>query len=505
MKNALRFLKANFLPISVFVFIFVGLFVRDIHLFNVLFYDWDESMYAQIAREMIKSKSLITTFNGEIWFDKPPLAHLVIAIIFMLFGESEFYSRLLFVFLSITLLVFVYLLTKKVIEEIFQKEIKNNKKFINQITYLLPVFVISSANIFIDRATLLNTDTIIAVTWVGYLLFIDNYKIKGIMLVIGVWSKSVFGYYPLIIDIFRLRRRNITFKNVVKYVGLFAISSLWYLYGFLYSGSYFLDAHFLGQVLKRVGTPIELHDGGKYYYFIYLWKDIGILNILIFLGFVLIGLDVLKNLKAKKLFFLKSSKFINYLILLSSIPFLVLLTFSKTKIYWYIEIILPLLSLPIAYLFISAKNRVIKFIIASVVIVFFLISFVSQTYLLQIKYTLNERQSMALCSNKLSGSVIGVLVDEEERKVQNVLLAAHYDTPSSFYYGGSPSYVYYVQKRVKFFYNVEEFEKNLSNFSLLSLSTKDLEKNATLKNKMESEYTTMCTTENLVTYQKKSK
>ena len=40
------------------------------------FYDWDESIYAQVGREMIRARSLIPLWQGQFWLDKPPLAPL---------------------------------------------------------------------------------------------------------------------------------------------------------------------------------------------------------------------------------------------------------------------------------------------------------------------------------------------------------------------------------------------------------------------------------------------
>jgi len=68
--------------IITFFTIILGLIVRNYNLAKVLFYDWDEGMYAQIAKEIIKNKSLFTTFNGQVWLDKPPLVHGLISLIF---------------------------------------------------------------------------------------------------------------------------------------------------------------------------------------------------------------------------------------------------------------------------------------------------------------------------------------------------------------------------------------------------------------------------------------
>jgi hypothetical protein len=81
---------------------------------------------------------------------------------------------------------------------------------------------------------------------------------------------------------------------------------------------------------------------------------------------------------------------------------------------------------------------------------------------------------MAKCLSKLNSNKIAFLVDEEERKIKNFLEAAHYDTTSSFFYGGSPSFVYYSQKNIDFYYDINEFLNKYANYSQIVISKKDL-------------------------------
>ena len=55
----------------------------------------DEPRYAQIAREMLSNRDLITpTLGGHTWFEKPALLYWMIAGSFKVFGVSEWSSRL---------------------------------------------------------------------------------------------------------------------------------------------------------------------------------------------------------------------------------------------------------------------------------------------------------------------------------------------------------------------------------------------------------------------------
>lgn len=440
---------------ALFFFIFVGLLIRNSLYQKVLFLDWDEGMYAQIARELIRNKSLITTFNGEMWFDKPPLSHLLIALSFLLFGESEFYSRLMMSVLSLFLLFLLFLLTKKL--------------FKSTAASLINVLLLSASPIFLERATMLNSDLLVAISWLGYFVFWENYWLKLIFLTIGVWSKSVLGFYPLFFEtiycLFHIKtlKTKINKKNVF-YIFLFIIiPSTWYLFLFLKFGQIFVTHHFLSQMFKRLYVPIELHFGNKFFYFNYLWKTFGFINLFFIFGY----LNLIKNWKKE----IKNLK--RMLILISPLPFLALLTIMKTKIDWYVIIFLPLLNLSLSYVYLRYKSVILKIFILISVGIYFILNFLPQTFFLKINYLKPEKIDLALCLNKKEFKKLAFFVDDQERKNRQFLEAAHYNTTSSFYYGGSPSFVYYLNKPVKFFYKTEFENNELVNFDIIALSRAD--------------------------------
>ncbi|MGA8938447.1 MAG: glycosyltransferase family 39 protein, partial [Acidobacteriaceae bacterium] len=56
--------------------------------------DWDEGIYAQVSREMLRTGWLVPHWNSLVWIDKPPLTYWITALFFKLFGISEFTARL---------------------------------------------------------------------------------------------------------------------------------------------------------------------------------------------------------------------------------------------------------------------------------------------------------------------------------------------------------------------------------------------------------------------------
>ncbi len=476
--------KNKIIVILIFVFIFIGLTVRNLHLSSVPFYDWDEGMYAQIAKEIISNKSIFTTFNGQVWLDKPPLAHFLVSGTFLIFGYSEFWARMSMVVLAFILLILTYLSAKKLYSLIFLSRVDPTEELM---VSLIPVLILAGSPVFMDRSALLNSDTLIAIGWMGYLLYRDQYWLKLFFLTLGVWSKSVLGLYPLFIDagitLFRkiiLSKPQKQIPDIRKKILFLLLPSLWYIVGFLKYGQGFIYNHFQSQVLKRISVPIELHIGNKFYYLVYLWEKMGLMNILFIVGYILFLINFsIQILKEKKKFFDQKNILIISL-LCAPAPFFIFLTFMKTKIYWYVIMFFPFMCLSTLYIFLFLKKRIYKLIFFTGVVVYFLFSFSSQTFFSKTLSDSTERIELAKCIAKTPYEKVTFLVDDDERKIRNVLEAAHYDTTSSFFYGGSPSFVYYIQRKVDYFYFVEDFIKKYKQYSLLIISKKDIENNLIL-------------------------
>ncbi len=76
-------------------------------------HDWDESIYAQVSKEMVQGGDWLTLhYEYKIWMDEPPLLVWLTAIFFQLFGVSEFWSRAASAFSGIALIIVTYLVGK---------------------------------------------------------------------------------------------------------------------------------------------------------------------------------------------------------------------------------------------------------------------------------------------------------------------------------------------------------------------------------------------------------
>lgn len=206
---------------------------------------------------------------------------------------------------------------------------------------------------------------------VGLFLFWEKYWLKLFFLTIGVWSKSVLGFYPLIfevvyylINVDKLKTK-INWKNLLLLILFLLIPSLWYLFLYFRFGNEFINHHFLSQIFKRLYFPIELHFGNKFFYFNYLFEKLTFINFFIIFGYFHFLIHWEKELKNQR----------RLLIFLSPLPFLALLRIAKTKIDWYVIIFLPLLTIPISYLYTRSQSVFIKNLVFLSSVFFFIVNF----------------------------------------------------------------------------------------------------------------------------------
>lgn len=550
MKNKYLF------TICVFVFIGIGLIIKNLLYAPVEFYDWDEGIYGQVAWEMYENKTLQTTFNDEIWLNKPPLSHALIAIALGLFDRSEVAARMVMVFFGMVQLIITYLLAKKITQTIYKKELNQMSFFHKEIVYLLPVLALAATPLFIERSIVLNTDVMLGIGWSGFFLA-STFVPKLLFAMFGVLSKSIVGLYPLCVGLLELSKKNMTWKNMWKGILLVTLPLVWHIISYIRFGDFFIQAHLFDQVVKRVVSPIELHFGTRMYYLALLWENISFLTVFIAVaigiaGYFLVRLLLEQYITSKKtrflwiyglitiaigLFFVVPGPTTNinltvagiggviillihifwkqkyapedpsslsaYLVLVSPIPFFALLMMSQSKIGWYLVTLLPLFVLSLSYLYMTARFAFIRLPLLVITVGLFLVQFIPETYAFQLNHTTNDRLLLARCIHKQQPDSLAVLVDAQERQNRTVVESLQLDTATSFTYGGSPSFVFYAQKNIEFFYGMEDFTNRYSSFPLLMISTGDLNQMPGQYGIIQNEYTPVCKDNNWIVFEQK--
>ena len=74
---------------------------------------WDEAIYAQVSKEIVRGGGWLTLhWEGQPWFEKPPLFMWITAVSYRLFGVSEFWARVPSALSGITLIGVTYSIGK---------------------------------------------------------------------------------------------------------------------------------------------------------------------------------------------------------------------------------------------------------------------------------------------------------------------------------------------------------------------------------------------------------
>jgi hypothetical protein len=357
-------------------------------------------------------------------------------------------------------LVCIYILGKKLAKDLFKKDTPYL-----QLVALLPVLVVLSTQLFVERTTYVDYDMPLALGWLLFFVA-DTFYVQLLALLIGVLSKSLLGFFPLVFDIFYFKKLN---RPIWQWIALLMIPLIWHFISLAVYGNTFIQMHIVDHLLKRVSDPIELHFGGRTFYIKELLSQFSVLIGIIGISYVLLTINIAKQFMKKK--FIPAH---SVMILLSPLAYLVFLTVSKTKIPWYIMPTLPLLSLSVVYLFYAIRNKWFRIVLAICITLFFVYRFSTFTFFFKPDTSVKDKDKVAMCIQKLPQTSVAMLVDEDERKIKNVFEAAQLGISSSFIYGGSPALVYYSRKKIDFFYDVKEFTQKASSYKIVIVKKADV-------------------------------
>jgi hypothetical protein len=307
---------------------------------NGILEGWDESIYTQLGVEFVKNPSFTLYYNNQVWVEKPFLIGFITGIIQFIAPYNKVLLQSFFAIISLVNLYFVWKLA--------------NKCTPNKLLALFaPIFVINTY-LFFERATTVNTDTVLVFGLLGYYIFKDKFWIKVLFLCISVWSKSLLGFLPLLLDITLNFKESFHKNNRIKTILAFFIPSIWYFYSYLRYGNEFIQKHFIEQIFSRASTTLENHTGDWWFYFDYFAKTSPLAFILLMFSFVIgISLIFKKNTK-----WISISNFRNYEPAILGILYLILFSSSKSKLEWYLLPVIYLVS-PIIPKLLSSLHKTI--------------------------------------------------------------------------------------------------------------------------------------------------
>lgn len=406
-------------------------------------FDWDEAIYATLGREMMVGHDFLTShWNGDLWLEKPPAIAWVGSLGMSIFGANELGARVFMPIFAGLALYGVYLI---------------GLRLKDGYVGLAAMGILGYFNLFLSRARTVNTDGMLmaAIIWTVYAALIGSSPwLLGLAAASAIMVKGPAGLLAVLIAAPLLYKKSRSY--ILRGVASLLVFTLpWHLYQLFVHGASFYKPYLLEQVLTRATSPIEFHLESRWFYFLFLYKDLGLgMLIGVVLGLFFVGYQVWRT---KKL-----SQFA--LAAWWAILPLIIFTLAKTRLSWYILPIYPALGLLIAYALSALSiGKVAKKILAilvvgiSVQMLWHIYQYVDPT---RATSTLPDQLIVAKGLQKSSGSQVAMLVSSSERTAEAILPASQ-TISSSFRYGGAPSVVWYADKHVDYYYNYDTFTARL--------------------------------------------
>lgn len=433
-------LKNNFPQLLIATFLLIYYFVISRNLGRDGLFDWDEGIYAELGRQVIITKNILVTFwNGAPWLEKPPGIAWASAIGILVAGPSSYGARLLMPLFAIYVLYVIYRIGTHL------GSWKHG---------VIAAGVLASLNLFLGRTRAVNTDMALLASISTTILFLlENRPAWWVALSIfgGVWFKGIAGLLSVFIAIPLIITKNK--KYIINLIIACAILILpWHIYVYLKYGQTFLTPYFFEQVVQRATAQIEFHFETRWYYFNYLFENLGLGVLLVSgLGAISAAHHFITSSKDRTLYFT---------ILWWTLAPLVIFTLAKTRLFWYILPIYPALALLISEAIcrfqVGKTGKSVVAILALGVLAQAILVSSRSVELKKVSAPLPDRLFVAQSLGKLDKRDLAILVPPTER-LSEALLPAVARLSSSFRYGGMPSVVFYYGGHVNFFYDVDAF------------------------------------------------
>ncbi|MFA5991307.1 MAG: phospholipid carrier-dependent glycosyltransferase [Candidatus Doudnabacteria bacterium] len=306
--------------------------------------DWDEGIYAQVARQSFDTNSVADLHyyasispqnpNG-FWFEKPPLMIWLTQISYVIFGVTEFAVRFWNALFALGVVILSYFFALRL--------------FKSQVVGLLAVATFYLAHFFISQSLYLKFDIpvtfFILLSFLFFDLALENKKFFlwfWVAIGLGVMTKSVIGLLPLpIVFLQALITQNFTFlkqRNFYYGIGLFLLIVVpWHLIETVRHGSVFWQTYLGYHILSRYAHQLE-SNGAPFWYFVSQMKQ----NLL-FAGFSALSAiyfltRAIKNKTTEGFVFISTAVIFIFLFF----------SLSRTKLPSYIVVVYPFLAIMIA-------------------------------------------------------------------------------------------------------------------------------------------------------------
>lgn len=297
--------------------------------------DWDEGVYAQVAKEMhLRNDWLTPYYSGKPFVDKPPLLMWCTMLSYRILGIGVWQARLTTCIASIALLVLTMVFAAKTISP--------------HAGLLTGLFLLGIPH-FVKEAKMGHLEQIVSMFLTFSLVCFWYARTKkkaavwcGIAAGLAFLTKWVVGLCAPIVQIILIAAgiQRTLLKNKWWWIGYaigISIAAPWFMYHYSAFPSQFMDTYFGRMIVESITEGVNAHTGPFYYYGAVLIKKARpwgalLLPLSIYLGFRTV----------------KRDSFGTFLFIWLSV-FFAIFSFSTTKIHRYIVILYPVFALGLSY------------------------------------------------------------------------------------------------------------------------------------------------------------
>jgi 4-amino-4-deoxy-L-arabinose transferase-like glycosyltransferase len=232
--------------------------------------DWDEGIYAEVAREMLHGSWLVPHWNGHPWFEKPPLDFWLTALAYKLMGVNEFSGRIVSAGAGVALIALLHhwLLGRRDVLTAWLCTLMLLGTFgflhgchVGEIDILLSLFECVAV---IALAALFAEDEAVTRAWLLFwLAFALAVMAKGAAaVIIPLTALACLSQ--------RVRRKLLHPANALGLLLFLVLTLPWHLVLYHRFGRAFLDSYLGLHVLARALQPIEDHHTHWWFYLMVL-------------------------------------------------------------------------------------------------------------------------------------------------------------------------------------------------------------------------------------------
>ncbi len=293
--------------------------------------DWDESVYAQVAKESLDHSDWYNLYwNQRPFIDKPPLMFWLTRQVYMMAGVGEWQARFVSATCGLLTVILVFLF---------------GWRFISFHGGLLAALILLGTPHFVRMAKMGQLDVpigfFITVSMMAFYLGKKNprwFLLSGVASGLAILTKWSVGFFAPIAQIILLVFPG--YREIAKrwlwwlsFLVLGVVCAPWVIQQYMQYGDLFAD-HFLGsKIVQSVNAEIAGHGGGVFYYVTKMMHESRPWCFLFPLA-VLFG--ILQAWKRNQL--------VAFLLVWFGVIFLIF-SCAKTKLHWYIQPVYPPLAL----------------------------------------------------------------------------------------------------------------------------------------------------------------